>query len=159
MAGGFAYAERAGSPPRPGPAPTDMRTALTMRPVRRSTSFALGSAGRTALRWALLILGGFLVLLGVALAPLPGPMGLPVTLIGLMLVLRNSFRARRAFIRFQRRHPRIVFPLRRLLRRDPQIVSLAYQQVLRVERLILPADWRKTKELRRRFFRRARVRA
>lgn len=109
------------------------------------------------MRWVLLILGAILTVLGVLMAPLPGPLGLPVTLIGLMLVLRNSFRARRAFIMFQRRHPRVVFPLRRMLRRDPQIVSLAYQQVLRIERLILPHDWRRTKEFRRRYFRRARV--
>jgi hypothetical protein len=108
------------------------------------------------MRWVLLGLGGILTIVGVAMAPLPGPLGLPVTLVGLMLVLRNSFRAKRAFITFQHRHPRAVFPLRRLLRRDPQIVSFAYQWVLRIERLILPQDWRQAKNWRRRYFRRAR---
>src|SRR5437868_15092482 len=85
--------------------------------IRKRPGFA-----RRALRYVLLAIGGALTVLGVLMAPLPGPLGLPVTLVGLMLVLRNSFRARRAFIRFQRKHPRIIFPLRRLLRRDPEVI-------------------------------------
>lgn len=108
------------------------------------------------MRYVLLAIGAALTLLGVLMAPLPGPLGLPVTLVGLMLVLRNSFRARRAFIRFQRKHPRIIFPLRRLLRRDPEVIPVAYQQVLRIERLIIPHDWRRLKAWRRRYLRRAR---
>jgi len=134
-----------------------MTPSLTMRTAPRAASrLHATSLVRDVLRWTLLILGGFFVLLGVMLTPLPGPLGLPVTLVGLMLVLRNSFKARRWFVRFQHRHPRIIFPLRRLLRKDPQVVSLGYQQVLRIERLILPADWRRTKSLRRQHFRRAR---
>ena len=109
------------------------------------------------MRFVLLALGGGLTVLGVLMAPLPGPLGLPVTLVGLMLVLRNSFRARRAFIRFQRKHPRVVFPLRRLLRRDPEVMAVAYQQVLRIERLIIPHDWRRAKAWRRRYLRRKRA--
>ena len=90
------------------------------------------------------------------MAPLPGPLGLPVTLVGLVLVLRNSFRARRAFIRFQIKHPRIVFPLRRLLRREPEVLPVAWQQVLRIERLVVPKHWRRAVSLRRRYFRKGR---
>ena len=42
----------------------------------------------------------------------------PLTVVGLMLVLRNSFKARKQFVRFQHAHPKLIFPLRRLLRRD-----------------------------------------
>lgn len=128
-----------------------MRTAR--RAARRTPAFGL--AGRL-LRWALLGIGGFFVLLGIAMAPLPGPFGLPVTLVGLMLVLRNSYKAKRAFIRFQRRHPKMIFPLRRLLRRDPEVMAVAWQQVLRIEKLVLPPEWRRAGRLRRRYFRRKR---
>jgi hypothetical protein len=59
-----------------------------------------------------------------------------------MLVLRNSFKARKQFVRFQHAHPKLVFPLRRLLRREPEVVLVAWQQVLRIERLIVPRRWR-----------------
>ncbi|MCA3723777.1 hypothetical protein, partial [Phenylobacterium sp.] len=79
---------------------------------------------------------------GVVIAPLPGPLGLPVTVIGLMMVLRGSFRAKREFVRLQNRHPKFVRPLRRLLRRDPEIIPFVWQQMLRVERLVLPRRFR-----------------
>jgi hypothetical protein len=131
-----------------------MDTKTISQPRRRAKSRTAPGPLRHALRYVLLGLGGALTLLGVLMAPLPGPLGLPVTLVGLMLVLRNSFRARRAFIRFQRKHPRIVFPLRRLLRRDPEVVAVAWQQVLRIERLVLPHQWRRSVHWRRRYFRR-----
>jgi hypothetical protein len=71
------------------------------------------------LRPFLAVLGVLIALIGVLIAPLPGPGGLPVIVLGLMLVLRNSFKARRQFVKFQRAHPKMVFPIRRLLRRDP----------------------------------------
>lgn len=133
---------------------------ITMtRPRRRArarTRTAAHGAARTVVRYVLIAIGTSLTLLGVVMAPLPGPLGLPVTLVGLMLVLRNSFRARRAFIRFQRRHPRIIFPLRRLLRRDPEVIPVVYQQVLRIERLVIPHHWRRVSHWRRRYFRRKR---
>jgi hypothetical protein len=115
---------------------------------------SLAELGRRVVRWLLLIVGGGLVLLGVLMAPLPGPLGLPVTLAGLVLILRNSFRLRRVFIKVQRRHPRFIFPLRRLLRRDPEIAAVAWQQALRLEKVFLPKSWRMGKNLRRRYFRR-----
>jgi len=94
------------------------------------------------LRIALVTLGLVLIAAGALIAPLPGPMGLPLTVVGLMLVLRNSFKARKQFVRFQHAHPKLIFPLRRLLRREPEVVLVAWQQALRIERLIVPRKWR-----------------
>ena len=106
------------------------------------------------LRLLLTLIGVVIALLGVLIAPLPGPLGLPVTVVGLMLVLRNSFWARRRFVRLQHRHPRWLFPLRRLLRRDPEIFPVAWQQALRVERLLTPRKLRFLVRTRRRMRRR-----
>jgi hypothetical protein len=114
----------------------------------------VAEVGRSFVRWVALALGSILIVLGVLMAPLPGPLGLPVTLAGLVLVLRNSFRLRRVFIKVQRRHPRFVFPLRRLLRREPEVAAVAWQQALRIERVFLPKSWRMGKQLRRKYFRR-----
>jgi hypothetical protein len=112
----------------------------------RAVSFALARV----MRWLLIGLGLALIVAGFAIAPLPGPLGVPLTVAGLMLVLRNSFRARRQFIRFQRAHPKIIFPLRRLLRREPEVVAVAWQSMLRTEKLILRnPSWRFLKRLRR----------
>ncbi len=94
------------------------------------------------LRVFLVALGVVLIAAGALIAPLPGPLGLPLTVVGLMLVLRNSFKARKQFVRFQHAHPKLIFPLRRLLRREPEVVLVAWQQALRVERLIVPRKWR-----------------
>jgi hypothetical protein len=109
--------------------------------------------GRLA-RWALVGVGGVLILAGVAIAPLPGPLGVPLTVVGLMIVLRNSFKARRHFVRFAHAHPRTIFPLRRLLRREPEILPVAWQQALRIERLIVPKRLRFAVRMRRAFRRR-----
>ncbi|PTS87103.1 MULTISPECIES: hypothetical protein [unclassified Caulobacter] len=94
------------------------------------------------LRVSLVVVGLVLIAGGALIAPLPGPLGLPLTVVGLMLVLRNSFKARKQFVRFQHAHPKLIFPLRRLLRREPEVVLVAWQQALRVERLIIPRRWR-----------------
>jgi hypothetical protein len=107
-------------------------------------------------RWAMIGLGLVLIVAGFLIAPLPGPLGVPLTVAGLMLVLRNSFRAKRQFIRFQRSHPKIVFPLRRLLRREPEVFPVAWQSMLRTEKLILrKQSWRVLKRWRRNLRRRA----
>jgi hypothetical protein len=106
------------------------------------------------MRLFLTLIGALIVVAGVLLAPLPGPMGLPVMVIGLMLVLRNSFWARRRFVRLQHAHPRWVFPLRRLLRKNPEIAAVAWQQALRVERLLIPRKLRRLVRMRRRMRRR-----
>jgi hypothetical protein len=110
-------------------------------------------------RFVLVILGLLIVVAGVLIAPLPGPMGLPIVVVGLMVVLRNSFKARRQFVRFQRAHPRVIFPLRRLLRREPEVVQVFWQQTLRMERMLLPARFRLARRFRRYLKRRALRRA
>jgi hypothetical protein len=112
-----------------------------------------------ALRFGLVAIGLLIVVAGVLIAPLPGPMGLPVVVVGLMIVLRNSFRARKQFIRFQRAHPKMVFPLRRLLRREPEVMPVAWQQALRMERLVLPKHWRRAVRWRKGMKRRAAAKA
>jgi len=96
-----------------------------------------GQVMRRGARLLLLGLGLLILLAGLPLAFLPGHLGLPVMVIGLMIVLRNSISAKRRFIRYQRRHPKVVFPLRRLMRREPEIIPVFWQQTLRFERMIL----------------------
>jgi predicted membrane chloride channel (bestrophin family) len=131
-------------------------------PMLRARRYATDDLARDIvgrmLRPVLVLLGVLIVLVGILIAPLPGPGGLPVIVIGLMLVLRNSFKARRHFVRFQRAHPKMVFPIRRLLRREPEVFAVAWQQTLRIERLLLPLRWRfcvKSRRYVRRRFRSA----
>jgi len=95
------------------------------------------------------------MLVGLVTAPLPGHIGLPLLVVGLMIVLRNSFKAKRQFLRIQKAHPKMVFPIRRLMRREPEILQVFWQQYLRMERLVLPSRVRfavKTRRhIRRRF--------
>jgi hypothetical protein len=127
-----------------------MNLALAMPPVRFSVADELAREllGRIA-RVVLVALGLILIVAGFLIAPLPGPLGVPLTVAGLMLVLRNSFRARKQFVRFQHAHPKLLFPLRRLLRREPEVFPVAWQQVLRMERLVVPRRWRVARRWRR----------
>lgn len=88
-------------------------------------------------RWGVMGLGGLLVLLGILIAPLPGPLGVPVSLLGLVLILRNSYWAKRQFIRAQYARPRWVYPFRRLMRKNPEFAPVFWQQALRAEKLVL----------------------
>jgi hypothetical protein len=115
------------------------------------------SLGRRVGRIALLTLGWILIGVGLPLAVLPGHLGAPMVAVGLIIVLRVSRPARRLFIGLQRRHPRIVFPIRRLLRRKPEVIPVLWQQFLRTERFLLPRAWRRARALRRRLFRRRRA--
>ena len=110
-----------------------------------------GLAGRIA-RLALMIMGGLVMIAGVLIAPLPGPFGLPIAVVGLMLVLRNSYWAKRQFIRLQQARPNWVFPFRRLMRRRPEVAPVFWQQTLRIERLLLRKGQRVLGRLRRRLF-------
>lgn len=84
------------------------------------------------------MVGGVLVvILGILIAPLPGPGGVPVIALGLVLILRSSFWAKRMFIRAQHARPKWVYPFRRLLRRNPEIAPVFWQQALRAEKLVL----------------------
>ncbi len=104
--------------------------------------FGLYEAARRVVRAALILVGLVMVLAGVLMAPLPGPFGLPVSVLGLMIVLRNSFWARRRFVSLQRRHPRFVHPLRRMMRDPRAIVAVTWQNTLRMERLVVPRRMR-----------------
>jgi hypothetical protein len=105
-------------------------------------------------RWLFMGLGIAIIGLGVLIAPLPGPGGLPVIVVGLMVTLRNSFWAKRQFIRFQRAHPKMVFPIRRLLRREPEVMPVMWQGMLRMERVVLRKERRFMKKVRKHFRRR-----
>jgi len=111
----------------------------------------LARAGLVAIGWVLIVVGA----IG---AVLPGHLGLPLLVVGLILVLRSSRGARKQFIGLQRRHPNIVFPIRRLLRREPEVFPVAWHQALRIERMLLPRRWRPARAVRRRLFRRRRAR-
>lgn len=125
--------------------------AIAMPRARRTADDLARELVARFLRVILVTLGVLLVIGGILIAPLPGPMGLPLTVVGLMLVLRNSFKARKQFVRFQHAHPKLIFPLRRLLRREPEVVLVAWQQTLRVERLVVPRRWRKAVRWRKAF--------
>jgi hypothetical protein len=106
---------------------------------------------RRGFRLAMVAVGLVIMAVGIPLALLPWlhiP-GALILAIGLVMVLRNSFIARRTFIRAQRRHPKIVFPIRRLIRREPEVFPVAWQASLRTERLITPGGLRRLRLLRR----------
>lgn len=122
----------------------------SLRVYRAADDLAREVAGRIK-RTGLVLLGLAIIVFGIAIAPLPGPGGIPVIVVGLMIVLKNSFKARRQFVRLQRAHPKVLSPIRRLLRRDPEFLLMFYQQTLRVERILMPKGLRFVKRLRRRF--------
>ena len=136
--------------------------AVTVLPPLSSDSVFSGAYAfarrvtREGARLVLVALGSLMVIAGLPLALLPGHTGLVLLVIGLILLLRNSPRSRRKFIRLQQRHPRFVFPVRRLIRREPEVLPVMWQQALRIERLILPAKWRRAAAWRRRYLRAAR---
>ena len=132
----------------------------SLRVYRASDEFARELIGRLG-RGLLLALGGAFILVGLAIEFLPLPLHLPgmaVIVIGLMMVLRNSFKARRQFVRMQHSHPNFVFPFRRLLRREPEVFPVAWQQILRMERVMLPKRARVASRFRRRLKGRGRLR-
>lgn len=92
---------------------------------------------RMVKRHAQMALGIFVILLGILIAPLPGPGGIPVIALGLVLVLRSSYRAKRLFIRAQHARPRYVYPFRRLMRKNPEIAPVFWQGALRAEKMVL----------------------
>jgi hypothetical protein len=122
----------------------------SLRVYRATDDFAREVAIRIK-RTGMVLLGFAIIAAGVLIAPLPGPGGIPVIVVGLMIVLRNSFKARRQFVRLHRAHPKMLSPIRRLLRRDPEFVAVFYQQTLRVERILLPRPIRFVRPLRRKF--------
>ena len=125
----------------------------SVRGPRASDDASRDIAGRLV-RFGLVVVGGLIILAGIAIAPLPGPGGIPVIVVGLMVVLRNSFKARRQFVRLHHAHPRVISPIRRLLRRNPRILEMAWRQSLKIERLVVPKNLRFAVRSRRLFRRR-----
>lgn len=128
----------------------------TRKPKARRKGHVRSGASRLW-RGVMAGLGFLIVVLGVIIAPLPGPMGLPVSIAGLIIVLRNSYWAKRQFIRIWRRHPKWLTPVRRLLRPRAKFLSIIWHQMLRTEKLVIS----RTKDrilgpVRRRFLRKAR---
>ncbi len=93
------------------------------------------------------LLGLVLIAIGLPAAFLPTHIGAILLMIGLIIVLRNSWAWRRRFIRMQRRYPRWVYPLRRLLRWE--VWPVIWHETLRMERFWLPASWRRLRRWRR----------
>lgn len=115
------------------------------------------TVARTLRRVAYMVSGVLVVILGVLIAPLPGPGGVPVIALGLVLILRSSFWAKRQFIRAQYARPKYVYPFRRLLRKKPEFAPVFWQQALRAEKLVLKSAHRRLARVRRssrRFWRR-----
>ena len=121
---------------------------LSSNPVRAVAGHPLW---RQVGRSVTLGFGYTLMGVGAVGAVLPGHLGAPVLAVGLVITLRGSYRARRKFIGLQRQHPKILFPVRRLLRREPEVIPVAWQAMLRSERMILPKRIRFAVKLRRRW--------
>lgn len=133
---------------------------MDVTPALRPAQTEGGAASaRRLLRAVLAGVGLLIMLLGVVIAPLPGPMGVPTIAVGLMIVLRNSFWAKRRFVALHRKHPRTVGPVRRLMRPGAPFVAVVWQQMLKLERLLLPQRLRFHRRLRRGLRRRSGVRA
>jgi hypothetical protein len=97
----------------------------------------------------LMLSGSILIALGIVISPLPGPFGAPVILFGLAVLLRSSVWLKRRFIRARARHPKLLGPIRALLRPGAKILALLWLQVLRLERLVLPRPARGLLRMRR----------
>jgi len=68
--------------------------------------------------WALFVLGGLLIVAGLALAPLPGPGGIFLIAPGVALVLKTSMWAKRRYVRVKRWQPKAGRIMDRALRRQ-----------------------------------------
>ena len=74
---------------------------MTRRPGSATSTLSVGRIHQLAL----IGMGWTIVAAGILIAPLPGPFGLPIALVGTVILLRNSADARRLFVRMRRRKP------------------------------------------------------
>jgi hypothetical protein len=74
---------------------------MKRRPASAASTLSIGRIRQLAL----IGMGWTIVAAGFLIAPLPGPFGLPVALVGVIILLRNSADARRLFVRMRRRKP------------------------------------------------------
>ena len=65
----------------------------------------------------LLGLGWLIILFGLALGLIPGPGGIPIVAFGFMLVLSQSLTARKKFVRLQKKYPKFMGSIRKVLSR------------------------------------------
>lgn len=96
-----------------------------------------------------MILGVFLIIAGVLIAPLPGPFGLPIAVVGVAFLLRGSTWAKRRFLRLMVRYPKIFKPVRALLRPRAKFVLIIWSQMLKIERWLMPRVFRPLRRVRR----------
>jgi hypothetical protein len=99
----------------------------TTTPHLRARRAAPGLApgfSRRLLRSGGVALGLAIVLAGAVIGALPGPGGIPIVALGLAVILKSSRGARRLFIRAQRRWPKALTPVRRMLRDPAEIGRL-----------------------------------
>ena len=85
-----------------------------------------------ALRYMQLTLGGVLIVAAPLASPLPGPGGIALLAGGLILVLRNSRRARVHWARLKRRWPRTGGLVDRAMRRRSALRRRAREREARV---------------------------
>jgi hypothetical protein len=86
---------------------------MTRRPASAASTLSIGR-----IRQLVLIgMGWTIVALGILIVPLPGPFGLPVAFVGVIILQRNSSDARRLFVRMRRRKPAWFVPFDRFVRR------------------------------------------
>jgi hypothetical protein len=138
-------------------APAPQKSVVALKPdakTWRSVKRAAKRFSKKVLGWLMIALGFVFLAAGFLLIIIPGHYFL--ILVGLMLILRNAYWARRQFIHLKRRHPNWIMPLRKLLRRNPQVVSIFWQQVLKFERMILRGRGQLV-GIRRRFLRKPRT--
>jgi len=83
-------------------------------------------------------LGVVLMAVGVVITPLPGPFGVPVILLGLIILLRSSMWVKRLFVKLVHAHPKLLGPLRAMLRPGAKVVAMMWLHALRLERRLLP---------------------
>lgn len=74
-------------------------------------------AVRIIRRWAIIILGAFIILAGIIISPIPGPGGMPVILGGLMVLALEVAFARRVLLKL-----RTLYGAFSLWRRNNQIL-------------------------------------
>ncbi len=92
---------------------------------------AVMSGRHPALRYTQLTLGGMLIVAAPLASPLPGPGGIALFAGGLILVLRNSHRARVQWARLKRRWPRTGGLVDRAMRRRSALRRHAREQMTR----------------------------
>jgi hypothetical protein len=61
---------------------------------------------RPLVEWGMLALGVLLIIVGIVVAPLPGPGGIFFIVPGLALILKTSMWAKRRYVRFKRWQPK-----------------------------------------------------